>query len=535
MSQNARLDEEKTTEKRAQILGLQYIDTSVNKNPTLYKSLLPNDELYKLRVIPIVADEHRIIFGITNTTSQQTMRELVQRFGDQRLSFGLISDNGFNDYMKLYDPPKEIVYSDISIKPTEKNEQDRIKQVSAMLMEVKPDDMLAYLVKQAYQLNASDIHLENNKQGIRIRLRVDGVLHPVAELPAERYRLLLTSLASAANISANSNDAQTSHIEREYTLADNSTVTVNLRVETVPAIYGQDAVLRLFNFKDSFLRFDNLGFSKSERNVMDEILSHPNGLVLVVGPTGSGKTTTLYSMINELNTPERKIITLEDPVEYVIDGITQIPVNSHSETDGFAEKLRAVLRLDPDIIMVGEIRDLDTAKTALQSSLTGHLVLSTYHASSSAAALARMLDAIGENPLFINTLRLIASQRLVRRLDDKSKQAYKPDQATVTHLKKVLEGLPPSLSLPNLDDITLYKPVSSNDSPFGYSGQLAIREFMQMSPDLELILRKPARDVSSQELEQTAIKNGMLTMQQDGILKALQGLTTLEEVYRVVG
>ncbi len=535
MSQDARKDEEQNVQRRAQILGLQYIDTTDSASQKLYTNLLSVPELYSLRVIPITADEHHIQFGITNMTSRQTMNELQHKFLDQRISFGLISDTGYGDYMKRYDPPPKIEYQDINIKPVEAGGQPEIANISGMLMQVRPDDMLAYLVKQAYQLKASDIHLEQGREKIRIRFRVDGVLHPIAELPPERYRLLLSSLASAANISTNAPDAQTGHIERVYTLADKSNVTVNLRVETVPTVHGLDAVLRIFNFKSDFLKLDNLGFSPSERAMVNEILTHPTGLVLIVGPTGSGKTTTLYSIISELNFPERKIITLEDPVEYVIEGITQIPVDSRSETNGFAAKLRAVLRLDPDVIMVGEIRDLDTAKTALQSSLTGHLVLSTYHASSAAAALTRMLDAIGENPLFINTIRMITAQRLVRRLDDATKQAYTPDQATIDYIKKELSNLPPGAEKPNLDSITLYKPGKSDENPFGYSGQLSIREFMLMSPELQTILRRPPHDILTDELEAAAIRGGMLTLMQSGLLKALAGLTTVEEIFRVIG
>lgn len=535
MVQDFRQTEELNTQRRAQILGLQYINTSLQSDAPLYPKLLAVNELRSLRVIPIKADKSHILFGVTNTTSQQTMKSLEQRFLDQRLSFGLISEPGFNDYMKRYDPPPEIKYQDIQIKPAETDTQPEVSSISSLLMSVRADDMFAYLIKQAYQLKASDIHLETGKDDVRIRLRVDGVLHPIAELPHEKYKLLLSSLASAANISTAATEAQTSHIERIYSLADNSKVTVNLRVETVPTVHGQDAVLRLFNFKADFLSLDSLGFAPDERKVIDEILTRPTGLVLIVGPTGSGKTTTLYSIINELNHPERKIITLEDPVEYVIKGVTQIPVDSRSDKEGFAEKLRAVLRLDPDIIMVGEIRDTDTAKTALQSSLTGHLVLSTYHASNSAGALTRLLDAIGENPLFINTVRLITSQRLVRRLDDATKQPYKPDEATMQFIKKVVDTLPPQIQKPSLDDITLYSPGKSEENPFGFNGQIALRELMQMSEELQKLLRQPSTQISTTALEEAAVRGGMVTMLQNGILRVLAGETTLEEVYRVVG
>lgn len=540
MSQDARRDEEASTQRRAQILGLPFIDGSQIGNKQLYIQFLTVPELYNTKVIPISADQHNVTFGITNNTSQQAMRQLQQHFADYRVTFGLISDSTFQDYMKLYDPPKEVVYENIEIKPTETDNQANaqtspLQAISATLSQVRPDDMLAYLVKQAYQLKASDIHLETGKDMMRIRFRVDGVLHPVAELPQDTYRLLIGSIASAANVSTAADDAQTGHIERTYKLADGSDVTVNLRVESVPTVHSQDIVLRLFNFNKDFLNLERLGLSDHEAGIVNDILQHPAGLVLIVGPTGSGKTTTLYSMLSELNNPERKIITLEDPVEYVIEGVTQIPINSRSEKDSFGGKLRAVLRLDPDVVMVGEIRDLDTAKTALQSSLTGHLVLSTYHANSAAAALTRLLDAIGENPLFINSIRLITSQRLIRRLDDATKQAYEPDENIKQYVRRVVASLPETMDKPNTDDFSLYRPGKSDQFPFGFTGQFAIREFMLMNTELQTILRKPVRDISTRELEEAAIRGGMLTLQQVGVLKALGGETTIEEIYRVVG
>lgn len=538
MSQDARWDEEQNTQRRAQILNLPYIDTTQLPNKQLYMQFLPVHELYAMRVVPLSVDQNNVTFGITNTTSQHTMQQIQQRLADYRISYVMISDTGFNDFMKLYDPPKEVKYEDIEIKPTD-NEggqvEDQVSALSATLSQVKADDMLAYLVKQAYRLKSSDIHLETSKEKVRIRLRVDGVLHPIAELMHDKYRLLSGAIASAANISTASDTAQTGHIEKTYHLADGTEVTVNLRVETVPTVHGQDAVLRLFNFREEFLKLDMLGLNEQERGVVNDILKHPTGLVLIVGPTGSGKTTTLYSMLSELNTVERKIITLEDPVEYVIEGVTQIPINSRAENNGFAEKLRAVLRLDPDAVMVGEIRDLDTAKTALQASLTGHLVLSTYHASSSAAALTRMLDAIGENPLFINSIRLITSQRLLRRLDDATKQNYEPDENTKQFIRQTIDSLPPGFDRPNIDNITLFKPGSSNEFPFGFTGQFAIREFMLMNYDLQTLLRRPVHEITTSELEASAVKGGMVTLRQTAVLKALAGETTIDEVYRVVG
>ena len=531
MVDEARTIEEQTTLRRARLLNLPYEDTSTYEVP-LYPDILSVPELYQLKIIPLSSDQSNLKFGITNTTSQSTMTNLQQRFADQRVTFSLISDAGYREVMRRYDPPKQVVYQDISL--TAADETNQLAIVSETLNQVRADDMLAYVVQQAYRLKASDIHLETEEDHVRIRFRVDGVLHPVAELNTEKYRQLLSSLAIAANVSTSSPDAQTGHINKTYQLADGTEVTVNLRVETVPTIYGMDAVLRLFNLKPELMQLSSLGLNEDERAIIDDIISHPTGLVLIVGPTGSGKTTTLYSMLNELNHPERKIITLEDPVEYYVKGITQIPVDSRNENDSFAEKFRAVLRLDPDVIMVGEIRDHDTAKTALQSALTGHLVLSTYHASSATAALTRMLDYIGDNPLFASAIRLVTAQRLLRRLDDASKQPYTPDAQTKAWLESVITSLPNHIEKPILESIQLYKPGTSSENPFGYSGQFAVRELLLMTDALQAELRKPANEITTAGLEAVAVKDGMLTMLQDGVLRAISGETSLEEVMRVL-
>jgi type II secretory ATPase GspE/PulE/Tfp pilus assembly ATPase PilB-like protein len=280
---------------------------------------------------------------------------------------------------------------------------------------------------------------------------------------------------------------------------------------------------------------DRLGLSSHEREVVDDIIAKPSGLVLVVGPTGSGKTTTLYSMLNSLNSEERKIITVEDPVEYQFEGITQIPVSSQTVSEsGFANKLRAVLRLDPDIVMVGEIRDQDTAKTALQASLTGHLVLSTFHASSAAAAISRLMDSINQNPLFVSAIRLIMAQRLVRRLDDTTKQPYNPDEKTLEGLRHVVDSLPQGIERPDLTNIQLYHPGKSAENPYGYSGQIALREQFTMNGEIRSLLEHGGQP-TAQEIEEAAVHSGMLTMLQEGVLKAIAGETSLEEVLRVVG
>ncbi|HSH18154.1 MAG TPA: ATPase, T2SS/T4P/T4SS family [Candidatus Saccharimonadales bacterium] len=532
MSQDARQDEEQATQRRARILGLPYIDTSQIKDKQVFKNTVSADEMRDLRVVPLQVDESNIYFGITTTTSQQTMTQLQQRFNNQRVTFAIISEAGYRDYLLLHNPPKKIEYQDVTL--AEQTDIDLVASVSATLEQVLADDVLAYLVKQAYKLKGSDIHMENQEDHVRIRFRVNGVLHSIARLSRDKYRQLMQSVAIESNVSTSSPDAQSGHVNRSYTMATGEEVTVNLRVETVPTVYGQDVVMRLFNLNLELLTLDGLGLSEGERRVVDSVISHPTGMVMVVGPTGSGKTTTLYSIVTTLNTDERKIITLEDPVEYFLPGVVQIPVNGDDNDRGFAHKLRAVLRLDPDTVMVGEIRDQDTARTALQAALTGHLVLSTFHASSASAALSRLLDYIGINPLFASAIHLIMAQRLIRRLDDATKQPYKPDSALLGQLEYILSTLPPNVPKPDLRKVTLYRPGSSAENPFGYTGQIAIREQLQMTPGVQQLLRLPPNQVTTEMLEHQAIQDGMTTMLQDGVLKALRGETTLEEVYRVV-
>jgi type II secretory ATPase GspE/PulE/Tfp pilus assembly ATPase PilB-like protein len=237
--------------------------------------------------------------------------------------------------------------------------------------------------------------------------------------------------------------------------------------------------------------------------------------------------------LNALNDPGRKILTLEDPVEFSIPGVSQIPVNTQLG-DSFAEKLRAVLRLDPDVVMVGEIRDVDTAKTAIQASITGHLVLSTFHASTAATAFSRMIDMIGQNPIFSTAIRLVVGQRLVRRLDDATKIAYQPDDATKKYIREQLKDLPKNMPMPDVDNLTLYKPGSSAEVPFGYKGRMILIEQMVVTEAIQAFLRGDVKDVNAEAIEKSAREAGMLTMVEDGILKAIAGQTTLEEINRVL-
>lgn len=527
--------DERSTKQRGDILGFPYIDTrEFEENLPLALDVMPIEAMHRDKMVPLVKGDGQTSFqfGVTAQTPQSVIEKMRKEYNEQGhiIQFFLISLSGYRALMLRYDPPKKTIYNDIKI--AKDGDSDTIAEVSRTLNSVSSGELFDYLIQQADKLGASDIHIENERDNIRVRLRVDGALHPVAHLNPERYRVIMGELASRAGVSSASQESQSGHMQKEITTSQ-GTHLLNLRVETVPTMYGQDAVLRLFNFDESLLNLDLLGIPEKQRSEIDEVISHPRGLVLMVGPTGSGKSTTLYSMLNALNTSDRKLITLEDPIEYGLSGISQIPIDT-THGQSFADGLRSVLRLDPDVVMVGEIRDVDTARTAIQASITGHLVLSSFHANSTSAAFSRIIDMIGVNPIFSSAVRLVIAQRLVRRLVDETKEAYEPDEATRNYVRKVLEGIPEGIDHPDLDSFKLWRPKPSNDAPFGYRGRMVIMEQMVVDEEIQKFIRGDISDIHSETIEKVARSHGMLTLEQAGVLAALRGETTIEEINRVI-
>lgn len=529
--------DESATQKRAALIGIEYLDTrGISGSAPLLDGVLTIEQMYQGKLVPLKkgSDRDPYIYGVTSDTPQSLTQKLHDDWAEKATNtkFLLISKAGYREFMQRYDPPKEVVYDDVEI--AKEGDSETIDAVSRTLDTVRTDDILDYLIDQADSLGASDIHIENQRENVRIRFRVDGALHSVANLTHEKYRILKASLATKANISTASEDAQSGSMQKAVPArGDTAEHFLNMRIETVPTVYGQDVVIRLFNFDETLLDLGKIGVNELERAQIDEIVSHPRGMVLMVGPTGSGKSTTLYSMINALNTPDRKIVTLEDPVEFRIPGVSQIPVNTGGGQT-FADKLRAVLRLDPDIVMVGEIRDNDTARTTIQAAITGHLVLSTFHAETASAAFSRMIDMIGINPIFSTAIRLVVGQRLVRKLDD-NKESYRADEATSKWIREVLSDLPEGIEKPNIDgEITLYKPKITEESPFGYKGRVVLMEQLVVDEEIQKFLRGELADAHAETIEKVAKQQGMVTMIQSGVLRALAGETTLEEIHRVL-
>ena len=509
----------------------------VENDMPLYKDVLTVEEIRAEQAIPLQAGDNKtpFRFAVTSRTPQSFIQRKLKFYNDQGLNvnFVLISEAAFKVMLNRYDPPVKPHYEDIVI--AKEGDSDTIQAVSEALNSVRADQLFDYLITQAEKLGASDIHIENMRDSIRVRMRVDGALHPVAMISRDRYRILIGELSSRAGISVAASKPQSGSMNMDIVRDNGEQFLLNLRVEVVPTMYGMDSVMRLFNFDESLLNLDLLGLDEKSRHEIDEIISHPRGLVLLVGPTGSGKSTTLYSMLNALNTTDKKIITLEDPIEYSITGVAQIPIKS-TEGGSFSSGLRSILRLDPDVVMVGEIRDEDTARTAIQASITGHLVMSSFHANSASAAFTRMIDMIGFNPIFASSIRLIIAQRLLRKLVPDTKQPYQPSEAERAWVLNTLKKVPDAIKGPLIENMTLYKPVPTTEFPFGYKGRMVIMEQLVVNETIERFLQSQTEvgSFDASQIEELARQNGMLTMIEKATLAALRGETTIEEINRVL-
>lgn len=541
IQQKRRENEEIATASRARILGLPYLDTRPFENSIpLVQGMLEIPQMHRDYILPLErgSEEKAAQLLCTSQTPRSVIDSIRTDYNNhgRNCTFFLISLSAYQVLMLRYDPPQQVHYDDIKI--AGEGDSETIESVSKTLNSVSTDKVFDFLLDQADKLGASDIHIENLRDTIRIRLRVDGILHPVANIDRDRYRVFMGELSSRAGVSTAATTPQSGHMQKDV-FRDGSSHLLNIRIETIPTLYGMDAVLRLFNFDETLLNLDLLGLSDVELKQIREVVSHPRGLVLMVGPTGSGKSTTLYSILNALNSTDRKIITLEDPIEFGITGVSQIPIDT-TKGGNFADGLRSVLRLDPDVVMVGEIRDGDTAKTAIQASITGHLVLSSFHANSTSAAFSRMIDLIGTNPIFSSSIRMLMAQRLVRKLSD-SKQAYDPDEATKKYVSRVLSGLDPEVIKENIgfefnpDTFKLYKAVpAGEEDPFGFKGRNVIMEQMLVTEEIQKYIRGDVEDINTDAIEKTAREAGLITLEQKGIFAALRGETTIEEVGRVI-
>ncbi|HEY9110297.1 MAG TPA: type II secretion system ATPase GspE [Rhodanobacteraceae bacterium] len=394
---------------------------------------------------------------------------------------------------------------------------DDIEHLRDLASEAPVIRLVNLLIQRAVEARASDIHIEPFENRLKVRYRIDGVLHEVEAPPASSTAAVISRI----KIMARMNIAERRLPQDGRIMLRVQGKELDLRVSCIPTSFGESVVMRILDRGNVVLDFDSLGFDEHTLPPFLHVLEQPHGILLVTGPTGSGKTTTLYTALSKINTPDRKIITVEDPVEYQLEGINQMQVKPQIGLD-FAGALRSIVRQDPDVIMIGEMRDLETCKIAIQSALTGHLVLSTLHTNSAAGGLTRLLDMGVEDYLIASTVNAIMAQRLVRRLDPASAEAYEPLPEMVAEL-----GLD---KLTSRRPLRLYRPRPSVDNPSGFRGRLAIVEQLTMNDALRRLLMQRA---DASDIERAARQSGMHTMYEDGLRKALAGLTTIEEVLRV--
>ena len=394
---------------------------------------------------------------------------------------------------------------------------DDVEHLRDLASEAPVIRLVNLVIQRAVELRASDIHIEPFENRLKVRYRIDGVLEE-GESPPQN---LAAAIISRIKIMARLNIAERRLPQDGRIMVRVQGRELDLRVSTIPTAHGESVVMRLLDRETVVLDFERLGFDATFLPRFTRVLEQPHGILLVTGPTGSGKTTTLYTALSRLNTPDVKIITVEDPVEYQIEGINQIQARPQIGLD-FAHALRSIVRQDPDIIMIGEMRDLETARIAIQSALTGHLVLSTLHTNNAAGGITRMLDMGVEDYLLTSTINGILAQRLVRRLEPTHAEQYpaSPEEIEKFGLRRFQpEG-----------EIFLYRARGSAIAPTGYLGRTTIMEFLVMNDELR---RAVMRHAGMGEIEQLARQHGMRTMYEDGLAKALAGVTTIEEVLRV--
>jgi len=469
-------------------------------------------------LLPVEVTDDDMIVVMANPRDQFALKALAMASGKSiRPQVGVASEieNGIE---KLYGGGRSAMGQIIdTLDGGGDDDLEDVEHLRDLASEAPVIRLVNLIMQRAVEARASDIHIEPFENRLKVRYRVDGVLQEVEAPPASSTAAVI----SRVKIMARLNIAERRLPQDGRIMHRVQGKELDLRVSTIPTSHGESVVMRILDRESIVLDFDSLGFDEGLKKDFVKNLVMPHGIILVTGPTGSGKTTTLYTALSQINTPERKIITVEDPVEYQLEGINQIQAQSSIGLD-FAHALRAIVRQDPDVIMIGEMRDLETARIAIQSALTGHLVLSTIHTNDAAGGITRMLDMGVEDYLLTSTVNAILAQRLVRTLGSGAREPVQllPEVAGEMGFREFLEQ----------DTYTVYRPVASEENPTGYFGRTSILELLQMSDSIRRLIMQQA---TAGQIHDMAVQEGMRTMYQDGLLKCLQGVTTLEEVLRV--
>ncbi|WP_127015892.1 type II secretion system ATPase GspE [Anoxybacter fermentans] len=491
------------------------------KNITEVGYRLPRDYVQKHRVVPLGLEEGKPVIAIPEGLSLEIRQEL-EIFFNQKLIFRTYESDELDKFVQEFlDSEGETIEGMLeSINSDDYAGSDlyfsqNIENLEDLAQEAPIIRLVNLIISEALKERASDIHLEPFEDHVKLRYRIDGILYEKTPPPKNLFPAIITRIKIMANLDiAERRLPQDGRIRIRIAGRE-----VDIRVSTVPTIYGESLVMRLLDQSSVLLNLEELGFEPDTLEQVYKNLNFINGIILVTGPTGSGKTTTLYSCLNRMNVPEKKILTVEDPVEYHLAGINQMQVN---EKIGFtfATGLRSILRQDPDIIMVGEMRDLETARMGIQAALTGHLVFSTIHTNDSASTITRLIDMGVEDYLVASTLRCILAQRLVRRICSNCKEEYKPHLAEIKAI-----GLSDDLN------ITFYRGRGCEECNYsGYRGRIGIYELMNITPEIEEMITQRR---NANEIKKVACGQGMVTLREDGLRKVKRGITTIEEVLRV--
>jgi len=533
------IDSEKLAQAKAEDLGIPYIDLRDQMIPKEILELIPEKAARIYRFVPFRKDGDRLLIAFEDPADFQAT-EALDFIRDEK---GFVSENylcskeSIDFVLGQYGSAAKEV-SEV-LKEAEKEKQTKVAKLQAEIAaaETKEEKItaetpvsktVAIILRYAIQAKASDVHIEPLRENVIVRYRVDGVLHPVLNLPKTLHPAIVSRVKILANLKI---DEQRKPQDGRFFLEIGKR-EIDLRVSVLPTVNGEKVVMRILDRETGVLTLEQLGVSGRGKTILEHQVKEPYGMVLVSGPTGSGKTTTLYALLSALNTPGVNIVTLEDPVEYQLPNINQSQVN-YEVNYTFATGLRSIVRQDPDIIMVGEIRDNETADMAIHSALTGHVMLSTIHTNDAVGVIPRLIDMGVEPFLIASALSTVVSQRLVRKLCDKCKQEKVLDEKTTSMIRETLKGVPESeLEGINLNGpLMVYEPEGCGQcSNTGYKGRLGLFEVLPVEGRFQEAINER---LAVNELAKIAHEEGMIDLKQDGMIKVLRGLTTLEEVLRV--
>ncbi len=540
LQKQRKIAEENDAKRRATQLGLPYLDLIGSKTPIELKSLqtIKEGEAKKALLAPFQIDRKKLFLAAFNPALPESKTALESLKKNFELHIAVSSMSSLNhgwSYYQYVGDTKEISGS-VEINEAHINEfRSQIKSLADFTASLKnfkspyTSQILEIILAGAMAMKTSDIHLEPGENENALRLRVDGLLHTIfSEFTALVYKSVVTRIKLLSNLKLNIHDeAQDGRFTIKLSDRD-----IEVRTSVIPSEYGETLVLRLLDPLSLKANLEELGWRPDDLEIIKREIDRPNGLILNTGPTGSGKTTTLYAFLKFITNPEIKIITIEDPIEYHLEGISQTQVDADADYT-FASGLRSILRQDPDIVLVGEIRDKETAEIAMNASLTGHLVFSTLHTNDAVGAIPRLIDLGAKTQIIGPALNLVIAQRLVRVLCPKCKVPAPVTDTQKEKIKKFMEKLPARVNKSDYDNYAIFGPKGCPEcAGIGYRGRVSIFELFAISEKIEELIYKNPTEL---ELKEQATNEGMVTLQEDGFLKVLKGVTSIAEVERLAG